>query len=120
MLSKGGDLKLVVYVDADHADEANGRRPVSGAVVMMGCASVIASRTTPHCMTLSTSEAEYVAMAQSANIILFSRAVLAFPQPQLVGGVIDSFEDNQGAIAMAENPISEGRAVPICPGVDEA
>ena len=35
--------------------------------------------------------------------------MLAFLQPQLVGRRIDLFEDNQGAIAMAENPISGGR-----------
>ena len=49
-----------------------------------------------------------MAMAQGANILLV-RAVLAFLQPQFVGREIDLFEDNQGAIAMAENPISVGR-----------
>ena len=35
--------------------------------------------------------------------------MLAFLQPQLFSKIIDLFEDNQGAIAMAENPISGGR-----------
>ena len=48
-------------------------------------------------------------MAQGAKTALFTRAVLAFLQPQLVGRIIDLFEDNQGAVAMAENPISGGR-----------
>ena len=109
VFSKGGGLKLSVYVDADYADKANDRRSVSGVAVMLGGTSVIASSTTQHCVTLSTSEAEYVAMAHGAKTALFTRAVLDFLQPQLVGRIIDLFEDNQGAIAMAENPISGGR-----------
>ena len=70
---------------------------------------MIASSTTQHCVALATSEAEYVAMAQGVKTALFTRAVLAFLQPQLVGRIVDLFEDNQGAIAVAENPISGGR-----------
>ena len=70
---------------------------------------MIASSTTQHCVTLSTNEAEYVAIAQGAKTALFTRVVLAFLQPQLVGRMIDLFEDNQGGIATAENPISGGR-----------
>ncbi|CAM9895183.1 unnamed protein product [Ascophyllum nodosum] len=104
VFSKRGGLKLSVYVDADYA----GMRSVSGVAVVLGGTSVIASSTTQHCVTLSTSEAGYVAMAQGAKTALFTRAVLAFLQPQLVGRIIDLFEDNQGATAMAENPISGG------------
>ena len=35
--------------------------------------------------------------------------MLDFLQPELANETIDLFEDNQGAIAMAENPISGGR-----------
>ena len=109
VFSEGGGLKLSVYVDADYADKANDRRSVSGVAVMLGGTSAVASSTTQHCVTLSTSEAEYVAMAHGAKTALFTRAVLNFLQPHLVGRIIDLFEDNQGAIAMAENPISGGR-----------
>ena len=107
VFSKEGGLKLSVYVDADYADKANDRRSVS--VVMLWGTSVIASSTTQHCVTLSTSETEYVAMAQGAKTAFFTRAVLAFLQPQLVGRITHLFEDNQGATAMVENPISGGR-----------
>ena len=70
---------------------------------------MVASSTTQHHVTLSTSEAKYAAMAQGTMTSLFTREVLAFLQPQLVGRTIDLFEDNQGAIAMPENPIGEGR-----------
>ena len=68
-----------------------------------------ASSTTQHCATLSTRETEYVAMAQGAKTALFTKAVLDFLQPELADETIDLFEDNQGAIAIAENPISGGR-----------
>ena len=109
VFSKEGGLKFSVYVDADYADKANDRRSVSGVAVILGGTSVIASSTTQHCVTLSTSETEHVAMAQGAKTALFTRAVLAFLQPQLVGRITHLFEDNQGATAMVENPISGGR-----------
>ena len=49
VFSKGGGLKLSVYVDADYAaDKANDRRSVSDVTVMSGGTSVIASSTTQH------------------------------------------------------------------------
>ena len=36
VFSKGGGLKLSVYVDADYADKAHDRRSVSGVAVMLG------------------------------------------------------------------------------------
>ena len=64
---KDGDRKLSVYVDADYANKDNDRRSVSGVTVMVGGTVVNASSTTQHCATLSTSEAEYVAMAQGGK-----------------------------------------------------
>ena len=109
VFSKGGCLKLSVNVDVDYADKANGRRSVSGVAMMLGGIAVIASSTAKHWLTLSTSEAEYVAMAHGAKTALFTSAVLVFLQPQHAGKITDMFEDNQGAIAMAENSISGGR-----------
>ena len=68
-----------------------------------------ASSTTQHCVTFSTSEAEYAAMAQGANTALFTKAVLDFLQPELASDTIDLFQDNQRTIAIAENTISGGR-----------
>ena len=106
---KDDDRKLSVYVHADHANKDNDRRSVSGVAVMVGGTVVNASSTTQHCLTLSTREAEYVAMAQGAKTALFTKAVLDFLQPQFADETIDVFEDDQGAIAIAENPISGGR-----------
>ena len=106
---KGGYLTLSVYVDVDYDIKDNDRRSVSGVAVMVGGTVVNASCTTQHCIALFTSETGYVAMAQGAKTALFTRAVLDFMQPGLGREIIDLFEDNKGATAIAENPIS-GRA----------
>ena len=76
---------------------------------MVGGTVVNGNSTSQHCVTLSFSEAEYVAMAQGAKTALFTKALLDFLQPELASETVDLFEDNQGAIAIAENPISGGR-----------
>ena len=79
--------------------------PVGGE----GGTVVNASSTTQHCVTISTSETEYVAVAQGAKTASFTKVVLDFLQAEHASEIIDLFEDNQGAIAIAENPISGGR-----------
>ena len=69
---------------------------------------------TQHCVTLSTTEAEYVAIAEGARDCMFMRSVLSFVGPKVVlGREVDDdiilFEDNEGAKALADNPLSSGR-----------
>ena len=104
MFQRGGDLKLSLFADADYADRCNDRQSVLGVAVMLRNTAVSASSTTQHCVTLSTSEAEYVAMAHGANTALEIEAVLDFVQPHLSGRAVDMYEDNEGAKPLAENP----------------
>ena len=85
VLVKDGDLKLSVYVDADYANEDNDRRSVSGVAVMVGGTVVNASSTTQHCVTPSTSKAEYAAMVQGAKTALFTKFVLVSCSQGLFG-----------------------------------
>ena len=101
---RGGNFVLSVYVDADYASQSNWRRSVSGVAVMLGGAAISATSTTQHCVTLSTSEAEYVAITQGARMILFTNAVLEFLQPQISGRTVDVFEDNQGQSRWLKTP----------------
>ena len=101
--NQGGDLEVPLF-DTLYADRCNERWSVSGVAVMLGNTAVGASSTTQHCVKLSTSEAEYVAMAHEAKIALAIKAVLDFVQPHLSGRAIDMYEDNEGAKALAENP----------------
>ena len=59
-----GESNLSVYRDADYAKREADRRSVSGVAVMYGGIAVSSFSRTQHCVTLSTTEAEYVAMAE--------------------------------------------------------
>ena len=72
----GTGLKTVLFANAEYADRCNDRRSVSGVAAMLGNTAVGASSTTQHCVTLSTSEAEYVAMAYGAMTDLAIKAVV--------------------------------------------
>ena len=72
-------------------------------------AAVHTTSRTQHCATLSTmAEAEYVALAKGDKVEMFVRSVVHFMQPKVYE--ITLTEDNEGAKAMAENPLSSGRS----------
>ena len=65
--------------------KATHRRSVLGGLIMCGGASVcLFSRTTPKCITLSTSEAEYVALGDAVKELLFLRQIWRFMLPSKV------------------------------------
>lgn len=63
---------------------------------------------TQHVVSLSTSEAEYIAAGDGVKESLFVSAVLSFIAPEVCGASINVLEDNQGAKALVENPLSSG------------
>ena len=78
---------------------------------MLENAAVYATSRTQHCVTLSTAEAEYVALTEGAKEEMFVRSVMSFMQPNVYE--ITMMEDNEGAKAMADNPLSLGRSKDI-------
>ena len=107
---QGSGIDLEVFADADYASTATDRRSVSGGIVMCGGAAVSWFSRTQKCVTLSTSEAEYVALADSFKEALFMRHVWSFLLPDYGLPCIKVFEDNQGAIALASNPVSNSNS----------
>ena len=67
-----------MFDDADHASKAADRRSVSGGLVMGEGACLSWFSRNHKCVTLSTTEAEYVALADVIKEILFFEAGLAF------------------------------------------
>ncbi|CAB1112078.1 unnamed protein product [Ectocarpus sp. CCAP 1310/34] len=100
------DVGTLVYVDADFASKATDRRSVSGALVLVADCLVAWISRTQKCVTLSTTEAEYVAMGDGVKEALFVKGMLEFLRPSDRIGKIQVREDNEGAIALAENPLS--------------
>ena len=84
------------------------RRLILGVAVMLGNAVVYATSRKQHCVTLCTTEAEYVALAEGAKEGMFVRSEIFFMQPNMYE--ITLMEGNEGAKAMAENPLSSGRS----------
>lgn len=60
-------------------------------------------------MALSTAEAEYIALASTAQELLWLQQLLAGLQKEPAKPMI-IFEDNQSAISMAKNPQFHGRS----------
>ena len=88
---------LEVFADADYASKATDRRSVSGGLIMCGGASVCWFSRTQKCVTLSTSEAEYVALGDAVKELLFLRQVWRFMLPSKVMPCFP-VEDNQDKV----------------------
>ena len=61
---------------------------------------------TQKCVTLSTSEAEYVALGDAVKELLFLRQVCRFVIPGKRMPCFPVFEDNEGAMQLSKNPVS--------------
>ncbi|CAB1120479.1 unnamed protein product [Ectocarpus sp. CCAP 1310/34] len=103
-------MSMQVFVDADYASKATDRRSVSGGLVMCGGGCVTWFSRTQKCVTLSTTEAEYVAIADVLKEVLFLRQVWRFMLPDASMPCIPVFEDNQGAIQIMHNPITNSNS----------
>ena len=65
---------------------------------------------TQKCVLQSTSEAGYLAMGDGVKEALFVNGMLQFLRPSRKPRKIDVFDDKEGAIALAENPLSSSRS----------
>ena len=74
-------ISLEVFADADYASKATDRRSVSGAAIMCADVCVCWYSGTQKCVTLSTFEAEYVALGDAVKELLFLRQVCSFMIP---------------------------------------
>ena len=72
------EYDIETYIDADYAHKVEDRRSVSGVAVCCGGTLVSWFSRTQKCVTLSTTEAEYVAMADGVKEALYVRGVLVF------------------------------------------
>ena len=97
-------VDLEVFVDSDFASRATDRRSVSGGVVMCAGACVSFFSRPQKSVTLSSTEAEYVAMAEWFKEVIFLRYIWSFIFPDRDVGCTTIFEGNVGALHLANNP----------------
>ena len=74
----GSGHELVAFADADYVSKAAGRRSVSGGAIMCASACVCWFSRTQKCVTHSTTEAEYVAQADTIKEAMFLWYVWSF------------------------------------------
>jgi len=99
---------LIGYSDADRANDPDDRHSTTGNLFMMSGAAVIWLSKKQSTVALSTSEAEYIALNTATQEAIWFRRLLcdlgnSTDEPTIL------MEDNQGAIAIAHNPVDHAR-----------
>ena len=96
--------KLWGCVDSDWAGDTDTRRSHTGYVLMFNGGAVSWKSRRQDSVSLSTSEAEYVAASQCAQEVLYLREILRdFHETQQAPTLV--YEDNLACIAMSENAV---------------
>ena len=99
---KAGGLKLEGFVDTDLAGDIDSRKSTTGYVYTLGGTAVSWSSTLQNIVALSTTEAEYVTVSESAKEIVWLQSVLK--ELGKMNGKGTLYSDSQSAIFLAKNP----------------
>jgi len=105
--------KLEGYVDSDYAGDRTDRKSTYGSVFMLYGGPVTWSSRKQQSVSTSTTEAEYVALCQGNKEAVWLRSLLLETSfHQFLGDSlgVQMYSDNQGCIALAENPEGHSRA----------
>ena len=109
LYTKLSSRECIGFSDADWAGDLDNRRSTSGYLFQISGGPVSWRSKKQSSVALSTAEAEYVALASSAQEAVWMRQLTT----ELGSAPTDAttiFEDNQSAISMASNPQFHGRA----------
>jgi hypothetical protein len=95
------------WVDSDWAADVETRHSHTGYIVMLNGGAISWKSRRQDSVSLSTSEAEFVAVSQCGQEVVYLREILRdFAVPQLTTtNIYDSIEDNLARVAMSENPV---------------
>ncbi|CAN0431703.1 unnamed protein product [Pylaiella littoralis] len=77
---------------------------------MVGGAVASHKSSTQPIVSNSSAESEYIAAGEGVREASFVRHVLSFISPETSGSTIKVLEDNEGAMALIQNPLSSGRS----------
>ncbi|KAJ8751551.1 hypothetical protein K2173_016789 [Erythroxylum novogranatense] len=109
LYKKGGDEELMAFTDSDYAGDIEDRKSTSGYVFLMNGSAVAWSSKKQPIVTLSTTEAEFVAAAGCACQAVWMRRILkelGYTQK----GCTTVMCDNSSAIKLSKNPVLHGRS----------
>ena len=99
--------QLTGYSDSDWAGDHDDRHSTSGNVFVFGNGAITWTSKKQAVVALSTSEAEYIALSAAAQEAAWLQKL--FSDLLMSSQPIVMMEDNQGAIALAKNPIAHSR-----------
>ena len=102
------DGKLEGYSDANWAGDHADRRPISGYVFQLANGAITWASRKQNSVALSTCEAEYMALSVTTQEVIWLRRLLEEmrceqKEPTTI------WEDNQGSISTAKNPVFHNR-----------
>ena len=106
---KGEKLELFGFTDSDYAGNQDDRRSTSGYVFMLGTGAVSWSSKKQQIVSLSTTEAEFIAATACACQAIWLRRILEELQFKQVEATT-VFRDNNSAIKLSKNPVLHGRS----------
>lgn len=105
---KGGSKNLVAYTDSDYVGDVEDRKSTSGYAFLLSSGVVSWSSKKQPIVTLSTTEAEFVAAASCASQVVWMRRILE-KLGHSQGGSTTVFCDNSSMIKLSKNPVMHGR-----------
>ncbi|PNX85850.1 hypothetical protein L195_g041924 [Trifolium pratense] len=109
LYKRNGNEKLEAYTDSDYAGDLDDRKSTSGYVFMFSSGAVSWSSKKQPVVTLSTTEAEFIAAASCACQGIWMRRILEkLGHTQL--GSTTVYCDNSSAIKLSKNPVLHGRS----------
>ena len=106
---RGGEGSLIAFADSDYAGDVDDRRSTSGYVFMLGTGAVSWSSKKQPVVTLSSTEAEFIAAASCACQGVWMRRIME-KLGQVQGRSTTIFCDNTSAIKLSKNPVLHGRS----------
>ena len=104
---KSEDGSLIGYSDADWGGDSDDRHSTTGNLFLMAGGAISWLSKKQAVVALSTAEAEYIALSLATQEAVWLRRLLT--ELRVPSQPVMLMEDNQGAIAIAKNPIAHAR-----------
>jgi hypothetical protein len=109
LYKKGEQIDLIAYSDSDYGGDIDDRKSTSGYVFMLGSGAVAWSSRKQPIVTLSTTEAEFIAAAHCVRQGIWLKRILdniGLKQKQCLTVLCD----NSSTIKLSKNPVMHGRS----------
>src|SRR4030066_1487195 len=110
-LTHDTNLKLTGYCDADWAGSADDWKNTSGGCFFLGGNIISWFSKKQNCVSLSTAEAEYIAVGSSCSQLVWMKQMLK--EYNVEQDVMTLYCDNLSAINISKNPIQHSRTKQI-------